>query len=330
MVVGLALIGAGRMGAVHAEIIHANRQVELVAVVDRDSDAARRVARGAPISANVDEVLAMDSVQGVVVAAPTPVHPEIVDAAISHGVHVLCEKPLSFDPATSVDLAARADEAAVVLGVGFWRRFARPWARAKELIDQGAIGRPLLIRLSQWDANPPPPAFCARDVSGGIFIDCGVHEFGLADFLLRTSVTRVLATALPCVDPQIAAVGDLDNAVVQFETDSGVVGLVDLSRNARYADDVRTEILGSEGALFVDGVPGGRLRLGDRDGVRIVAGTAMVDVMQGGVTAQLEAFAAAIRGGPNRLADGLSSASATAVGLAAWDSIDTGSPVGVG
>lgn len=322
MSVALALVGAGRMGAVHGAAIRRSRDARLAMVVDVDATAAEAVARGGRTTADLDEALV--GVDGLVVAAPTPTHPSIVERAIEAQVPVLCEKPLSFDPEESLRLQQLADDAGVVLGVGFWRRFSRPWAAARRLLTEGAIGRPVMIRLSQWDADPPPPAFCSREVSGGLFVDCGVHEFELIEHLLGASISTVTATSLPPVDPEIAAVGDVDNGLVTVSTDDGVVGIVDLSRNARYGDDVRTEILGSEGALFIDGLPGGRLRMGDRHGLRTVPGTEMIDLMWGGVTAQLEAFLAAVRGERPTLADGGSSARATAAGLAAWRSLDGG------
>ena len=243
---------------------------------------------------------------------------------------MLCEKPLSFDPAEAARLAADAAAAGVVLAVGFWRRFATPWARAKRLLDDGAIGSPIFARFSQWDADPPPPAFCARDVSGGLFIDCGVHEFELVDYFFDEQITSVRATALPTIAPEVIEVGDVDNGLVEVTTAGGLIGFVDLARTARYGDDVRTEILGSEGALFIDGIPRAQLRLADRDGVRVVEGTEVGDAMTDGVTNQLEAFVRAVRGEAANLADGRSSAIATAVGLAAWDSLDNGGvPVSV-
>ena len=298
-------------------------------VVEPNAEAGHAMAGGATVTGDLDE--AFGTVDALVVAAPTPLHAEIVGRCIDAGIPVLCEKPLSFDPATSFELHAAAEEAGVLVAVGFWRRWARPWSAARELLAAGAIGEPILLRLAQWDANPPPAAFCARDVSGGIFIDCGVHEFELVDFLLGDEIATVRATALAAVDPAIAAVGDVDNGLVEFTTDGGVVGLVDLTRNARYADDVRTEILGSDGALFVDGFPGGRLRIGDSNGMRIVGGTEMVDVMVGGVYAQLDAFISAVeigvQGAPSLLATARSSGLATAVGAGAWASLDTGGAV---
>lgn len=325
MKVGMALVGAGRMGAVHAAAIRRSATAELRAVVDVNEEAARAAAGGAPVFTQLEEALARPEVEAVVVAAPTPFHAAVTEAALESGRPALCEKPLSFDPAVSVRLAGRAAAAGLTLAVGFWRRFSPPWAAARRLLRAGAIGEPLFIRLSQWDAHPPPPAFCAREVSGGLPIDCGVHEFELMEFLLGKSPTSVRARALPAADREVAAAGDVDNCLIEAELEGGAAGIIDLSRNCRYGDDVRTEILGSEGALLADGLPRGRLRIGDRKGLRTVAGSETEDFMQAGVRNQLEAFTRAVReGGGEEMADGFAASRAVTVGLAAWESIDRG------
>ena len=148
-------------------------------------------------------------------------------------------------PAASLRLARDQGR---VLQVGFWRRFAPPWRTAKERIDAGEIGTPVYVRLAQWDGDPPPASFCDPAVSGGLAIDCGVHEYDLAEWLTGRRITRVSAWALPLVEPSVGEAGDLDNLLAVLELEGGAVATVDLTRNARYGDDVRTEILGSQGA----------------------------------------------------------------------------------
>lgn len=327
MTVGMALVGAGRMGAMHAGMMRDSELVELRAVVDVNREAAAAAARGAKVFSRTEEALAMPEVEALVVAAPTPLHAAVVEAGLEAGRPVLCEKPLSFHPPVSVHLAERAAAAGLTLAVGFWRRFSPPWATARRLLREGAIGEALLLRLSQWDAHPPPASFCAREVSGGLPVDCGVHEFELIEFLTGRRAAVVRARALPAVDPEVAAAGDVDNCLMEVGIEGGTAAVIDLSRNCRYGDDVRTEILGSEGALFVDGLPAGRLRIGDRNGLREVPGSQADDFMAAGVRGQLEAFARAVRGEAQELADGFAAARATAAGLAAWRSMERGEEV---
>ena len=250
------------------------------------------------------------------IATPTITHPEVVRLALGAGVHVFCEKPLALDPAESDALGTEAESRGLLLQVGFWRRFAPPWAVARELIAAGAIGRPLLLRLSQWDADPPPAAFCDPTSSGGLAIDCGVHEFDLAEWLTGLAVTRVTARYLPLVDESLATVGDVDNLVAILDLEGGVAATVDLSRNCRYGDDVRTEILGAEGALFVDLLPTSRTRLATSAGIETIARSQVEDAFAAGVVAQAEVFARVVRGEALEYPGSVASSRAVAIGLA--------------
>jgi predicted dehydrogenase len=285
------------MGRTHAAALRNVAALDVVAVVD-PSPASREAAEEFfPGVATFEHYsTAFHIAEACIVVSPTPLHPAIVREALSAGVHVLCEKPLSLD----VDVARRLHDDAVaserVLQIGHWRRFSPPWLRAKQLLDQGAIGRPLWIRLSQWDANPPPAAFCDPTVSGGLAIDCGVHEYDLAEWFFGERVTSVRAWNLPLVDMSLAKVGDVDNLCAVLGFSSGRAAQVDLSRNSRYGDDVRTEILGENGALFVDLLPTGRARIADAKGIRDVADSNVVDATLAGVQAQAEAFARRIAG----------------------------------
>jgi predicted dehydrogenase len=184
-----------------------------------------------------------------------------------------------------------------------------------------------MVRLAQWDADPPPASFCDPAVRGGLAVDCGVHEFDLAEWLTRCRIERVRAWPLPPVDRGIADVGDIDNLVVVLELSGGAVATVDLSRNARYADDVRTEILGSQGALLVDLLPNGRTRIGTADGMSTLPGSDVEDATAAGVVAQMTAFAAAIRGHAVDLPGAMASARATTVAHAVRRAAETGAAV---
>ncbi len=314
------------MGAVHARTVAASSLIDVVAVADTDAAAAAAVAGeiGASPSTATDHLLDIDGIDAWLIATPTTTHPTLVRMALRAGLHVLCEKPLSLDPADSDLLGTEAAAAERVLQVGFWRRFSPPWAAAKRLIDSGAIGRPLLVRLSQWDADPPPASFCDPATSGGLAIDCGVHEFDLAEWFTGRTVQRVTTFELPLVDKTLAEVGDVDNLVAVLEMGGGVVATVDLSRNCRYADDVRTEILGENGAIFVDLLPTGRTRLATASGVEVVDGSETDDAFGVGILRQAEAFARAVAGEPVDIPDAGASTRAVATGLAIQQAANTG------
>lgn len=325
----VALIGLGRMGRTHARALRDHHDVEIVAVAEPSADsitAAGGSIDGAAIYRSAAEAFRHDGVEACLIATPTPTHPDLVREAMAGGLHVLCEKPLSLDPAVSRAIAAEQGDR--VLQVGFWRRFSPPWLAAHHAIAEGSIGEPLMLRLSQWDADPPPPEFCDPAVSGGLAIDCGVHEFDLAEWLTWRSVERVRGWSL-AIDRAVAEAGDVDNLVAVLELEGGPVATVDLSRNGRYGDDVRTEILGSEGAILIDLLPVGRARIGTKNGMEILDGSEADEADIAGLIGQMTAFAAAIRGEPGDVPGAEASARATEIAIAVAEASRTGEPVGV-
>lgn len=330
--VQLALVGLGRMGTVHAKALVGLEEIKVVAVADPSDDARAAAALlfpAARLLAEPADAFELVDAEACLVATPTPLHPDQVRAALAAGLHVLCEKPLSLDPQESLEIHDAATRAGCILQLGFWRRYAPPWLSAKEALDSGCVGAPLYMRFSQWDADPPPASFCDPAVSGGLAIDCGVHEYDLAEWFSGRRVVRVRAYAAPIVDASLADVGDVDNLVAVLELDGGAIVTVDLSRNCRYGDDVRSEILGSQGALLIDLLPAGRVRLGSREGMVDLDGVEVDDVTASGVANQAVAFAAAIRGtgpvGPGAVA----SARATLIGRAVQRSMEIGEPVDI-
>lgn len=313
----IGIVGVGRMGAFHARTLASSPSIDIVAICDADAARAGKMARtlGA-VSVALDDLIDRPDIHAWLIATPTVTHPGLVRKALGAGLHVLCEKPLSLDVDESARLGIEAVAARRVLQVGFWRRFAPPWATAKRLLVEGAIGKPLMVRLSQWDADPPPAQFCDPDKSGGLAIDCGVHEYDLAEWLTGMRVHKTTSFPLPLVDESLGAVGDIDNLVVVLELEQGVVATVDLSRNCRYDDDVRTEILGERGAIFVDMLPTGRTRLATADGVSIVPGSETGDAFAAGVLRQAEAFARAVAGENVDVPGAEASSRAVATGLA--------------
>ena len=294
---GVALIGLGRMGRVHAAALAKSETVEVVAVADPSEQAiefARYLFPNAATFADYKEALTYDQVEACLIASPTPLHPQMVRDALANGLHVLCEKPLALDTEVANELANLATNTNLVLQIGHWRRFSPPWATAKRLLESGAIGEPIMIRLSQWDANSPPASFCDVSVSGGLAIDCGVHEYDLAEWFFGSPVRAVRAWNLTLVEKSLAAVGDVDNLCAVLEFDDSRTAFVDLSRNCRYGDDVRTEILGSDGAIFVDLLPTGRTRLATKDGVLEVEGSQALDATAAGVENQIDSFVAEV------------------------------------
>lgn len=325
-----ALVGLGRMGRTHANALREVDDLHVVAVVDPSPvarTAAQELFKGVATYERLADALHL--IDACVIVSPTPHHPASVREALAAGVHVMCEKPLSLDVDDARLLRDTASRANLTLQIGHWRRFSPPWREAKRLVEQGAIGRPLWIRLSQWDANPPPATFCDPKTSGGLAIDCGVHEYDLAEWFFDEPVISVRAWNLPLVDQSLASVGDVDNLCAVLAFRSGRTAIVDLSRNCRYGDDVRTEILGEQGAIFVDLLPTGRTRIADANGMRDVPKSHCQDATLAGVVAQAQAFARRIGGEALEVPGADTSARSTHVGHAVIESAATGREVAV-
>ena len=291
---GLAVLGCGRMGRRHIAAAVAAPGVRLLAVGDPvPGTAAAAAPHGVEAFEDVGAMLDRGDIEAVVIAAPSPLHVELTRRCLSAGKHVLVEKPVGLDPAAAENLADDATRARRVLAVGYWRRHAWPYVEAARLLGAGAIGEPRLVRASQWDATPPPPAFCDPAVSGGIEIDCGVHEIDVTTWLLGSPPVWIAAAGL-AGDPAISATGDVEAAAVLVRTATGTVATIDLARSVGYDDDVRTEVVGARGALLVRASGTGELWLGDGDGLRRLPGRD-VDVLADALARQLEAFGATAR-----------------------------------
>ena len=329
--VAMAVVGAGRMGRVHLRAFGSTARARLAAIVEPAAAARERVADlGVPVFETIDQLLDTGGMDGVVITAPSDLHLDLVRRCASAGLPVLCEKPLTLAQDESLLLQSSAASRGLVLQVGFWRRFAAPLMEARRLLRAGAIGRPVLVRLVQWDVDSPPATWCDPVRSGGIFVDMGVHEYDEIEWLLDARVTEVRAQPLAVVNQELAGVGDVDNALVFAAVKGGVRAIVELSRNGRYADDIRLEVLGSDGALLVETVPKARVRLGTRQGLETVweGGD---DVFLAAVGAELAAFAALASGETSEASvpGAAESVRAVAIGEAARESAASGAPVPV-
>ena len=257
--IGLAIIGAGRMGSNHARLIAAGApELRIVAIGDVDGAAARRLAEeigGATPFADPLQALSAPGIDAVLIAVSSIHHRAIVEAAAAAGRDILCEKPLALDLAGTDAMLVAAQRAGVRLQVGLMRRHDPDHVRARARIVAGELGRPLLFNSRQYDTDVPPPGFLDPRVSGGIMLDMGIHEFDSARFLMGSEVVEVQAAGSVQIFPEVAAYGGVDTAVVNLKFASGAIGSVELSRRVAFGEDVRTEVHGTDGSAFIGGLP---------------------------------------------------------------------------
>ena len=247
----IGIIGAGRIGSVHAETLAFRLPAaRIAAITDVNREAAQALAARCDIpkvAESTAEILADSQIDAVLICSSTDTHADLIVAAAKDGKHIFCEKPIAFTLA-NIDRALAAVKAAgVQLQIGFNRRFDANFARVRQAVVSGEIGEPSLLHIISRDPAPPPIGYVRS--SGGIFLDMTIHDFDMARFLIGDEVEEIYTSAGVMVDPAIGEAGDLDTALIVLRFRNGVIGTIDNSRKAVYGYDQRVEILGSEGKI---------------------------------------------------------------------------------
>jgi len=324
--VRVAQVGLGRIGGFHAETL-ARRipDAELALVVDADAARAQAAGQrlGVPASSNYRDALADPAIDAVLIASPTPLHAEMVEAAAASGKHIFCEKPLSLDPARADQAIAAVRKAQVKLQVGFHRRFDPDFRFIKDRIDDGSLGEVRFFRATCRDMTPPSLEYLRA--CGGIFADVTLHDFDVARWLVG-EVEEVYAAGAALSDSQIAEVaGDVDNAIVALRFASGALGLIDNSRASGYGYEASLEVMGSRSTLRI-GPAAQRVT-----GVESLAagarawdiGTDFVARFADGYVGAVAAFVAAVASDSEPSPTGRDAVAAFALALAARESMET-------
>lgn len=246
-----ALLGAGRIGKVHARAVGSNPQAKLVAVADASEKAATELA--AAYGAEVRSIEAIEEagdIDAVIICTPTDTHADLIERFAKAGKAIFCEKPIDLDAGRVQECLAVVDKAGATLMVGFNRRFDPHFAAVRKAIDDGAIGTVEMVTITSRDPGPPPLDYIGR--SGGIFRDMTIHDFDMARFLLGEEPVAVSAHASVLVDRQIGEAGDFDSVSVILETASGKQCIISNSRRATYGYDQRIEVHGSKGMVAAE------------------------------------------------------------------------------
>jgi scyllo-inositol 2-dehydrogenase (NAD+) len=251
---GIGLVGLGRLGRVYARDLSTRlAETRLVAVADTNENVAREVAAEFDVPrayATPQDLLGDPSVEAVVIVSPTHTHREIVLAAVDAGKPVFCEKPL----ALTLDECRRMQDAVANRGtffqMGFMRRFDPGYAAAHRQVADGRIGKPVVFKSTSRDPFRPSLEYANPASSGGILVDMGIHDFDLARWFMG-DVTTVSAVGGTLAYPELASVGDLDNAIATMTFADGCLGVIDLTRNGFYGYDISTELLGTQGTIRI-------------------------------------------------------------------------------
>jgi myo-inositol 2-dehydrogenase/D-chiro-inositol 1-dehydrogenase len=300
----IGLLGAGRIGKVHAAAIAATPGARLAAVADALPEAASSlaVAYDAEVG-SIDAIIDDPSIDAVFITTPTDMHSDLIEQAAVAGKAIFCEKPIDL----SVDRVRRClrvvDEQGARLMVGFNRRFDPNFRAARARIDAGEIGEVEMVTITSRDPGPPPLEYMAR--SGGLFRDMTIHDFDMARFLLGEEPVAVTAVGSVLVDPAIGGVPDVDSAAVTLVTETGKIAQISNSRRATYGYDQRIEVHGSAGMVRAENIHETTVELaGVRGYTRAPLMNFFLERYMPAYEAEVRAFVSALAEGRDPLPDG--------------------------
>ena len=320
----IAVIGAGRIGQIHARNVAAHAGARLVGICDPDVMAAERLA--ASCGSAVIGLDAAFEAAAVLIASPTPTHAGFIERAAAAGRAVFCEKPIDLDAERARACVEVAERAGIPLMIGFNRRFDPHFAALKAALAGGEIGALEVLAITSRDPSPPPPAYVAA--SGGLFRDMAIHDFDMARFLLDEAVVEVFAAASCLVDPGIGAAGDVDTALITLRTASGRLCSISNSRRASYGYDQRIEAHGVLGMLRAGNGPVSTLERAGAGGFTTeVALPFFLERYAAAYRAELDAFVAGVVGGQAVRPDGRDGLAALLLADAAAESLRSGRAV---
>ena len=323
----VGLLGAGRIGQVHAAVIAAHEGSTLAAISDVYAPAAEELA--AKYHAQVrssDEIIADDAINAVLIATSTDTHSDLIEEATQAGKAVMCEKPVDL----SLERARACLEAVSATGrpvmIGFNRRFDPSFAAIRDSLAAGQIGKAELLSVTSFDPAPPPVEYIK--VSGGLFRDMMIHDFDMTNFIMGETPVSISASGACLVDPEIGRAGDIDTAVVTLSYADGKLAVIKNSRRAAYGYDQRLELLGADGLLQAQNMLENTVVKSTGQGVISAKPTYFfIERYMPAYKAEWAAFVAAVQEGddmPVSLEDGVQ---ALAMAEAAQRSFDSSRPV---
>ena len=323
----VGLLGAGRIGQVHAEVVAAHEGTKLAAISDVYAPAAEELAAKYHVQVrSSDEIIADDAINAVLIATSTDTHSDLIEAATQAGKAVMCEKPvdLSLERARACLKAVSATGRPLM--IGFNRRFDPSFAAIRDSLAAGQIGKAELLSVTSFDPAPPPVEYIK--VSGGMFRDMMIHDFDMTNFIMGETPVSISASGACLVDPEIGRAGDIDTAVVTLSYADGKLAVIKNSRRAAYGYDQRLELLGADGLLQAQNMLENTVVKSTGQGVISAKPTYFfIERYMPAYKAEWAAFVAALQEGsdmPVSLQDGVQ---ALAMAEAAQRSFDSSRPV---
>lgn len=268
--ISLGIIGAGRIGKVHAQsIMNHITSARLKTIADpfmnEETEASLRALGVSDCTKDYKKILNDPEIDAVLICSSTNTHADISLEAIAAGKHVFCEKPVSQDIAKIREVMEKLKGTKLKYQVGFNRRFDHNFEAVRAAVANGDVGDVHIVRITSRDPAPPPPEYAA--VSGGMFLDMTIHDFDMVRYLTASDVVEVFANGAVLVDPLIGKAGDIDTAIISLKMANGALAVIDNSRKAAYGYDQRAEVFGSKGQASVSNDTNSSLILSSENGI---------------------------------------------------------------
>ena len=250
--INFGIIGAGRIGKIHAENLLKNIQgARLKAITDPFIDENWVSNLNIPIYGKDHRIMLDDpEINSILICSPSTLHASQIIECAQAGKNIFCEKPIALEPDLILAAIKEVEQTGVKLQIGFNRRFDPNFAAIKQKVIDGSIGIPHIIRIISRDPIPPPVEYVTS--SGGLFLDMTIHDFDMVRFLSGSEITEVHAFGSVLINAEIGKAGDIDTAVISFKLENGALGQIENSRKAIYGYDQRVEVFGSKGVAMAD------------------------------------------------------------------------------
>ena len=328
--INIGLIGAGKIGRVHAtNLVNRIPNAKLVAVSDVYLEAAKKFGSDFGIEQvfeSHESILDNPDIDAVAICTISETHAPLINDAAIAGKHIFCEKPIALDLA-KIDAALKTvNEHKVKLQVGFNRRFDANFKQVRDVVQSGQIGDVQILRITSRDPAPPPIEYVKN--SGGMFLDMTIHDFDMARFLIGSEVTEVYAIGNVLVDKAIGEVGDIDTAMITLKFANGAIGSIDNCRKAVYGYDQRVEVLGSKGMVESGNNIANKAVISDASGTHGALPLYFyLERYMDAYAAELQAFVNAIQKNEDTPVTGQDGRAPLAIGLAALRSLKENRPI---
>lgn len=315
------LIGAGRIGKMHAENILTNFPlVDLKTVVDLKLDFVWAEKFGIPVrSREITAIIDDPEIEAVIITTPSNTHVHMIEVMAEAGKHIFCEKPIAFNPDSIRQAIKAVEKVGVILQVGFNRRFDPDFLKVRQAVESGLIGKPHIINITNRDPKRPALEFIPG--SGGLFMDFCIHDFDMIRFVTGSEVEEIYVNGANLVDPRIGELGDIDTALLTLKLSCGAICIINVCRETNYGYDQQVEVFGSKGSVSAQNRRPTSVKLINKDGVLMDKPFySFIERYKEAYIAELKSFIKCLKDGGKPAVDGYDALKAVLVAIAAQQS----------